>query len=56
MKLTPEARAELRARERKSRGRRVKKRPKTAVLMQAIERKGATRGTSRLLAKLKVPK
>lgn len=56
MKLTPEARAELQAHERKFRPRRVKKRPKTAVLVQAIERKGATRGTQRLLSALKAPK
>lgn len=53
MKLPPEARAELEAHELKTRGRRVKKIPKTAVLVQAIERKGVERGTSRPLLTLK---
>lgn len=58
MKLTPEARAELERREkRRSTGkRRVKKTPRTAVLVEALKRSSVTRGTSRLLSTLKAPK
>jgi hypothetical protein len=46
MKLTPETRAELEAKERRSGGRRVKKKPSTAALMKGINRAAVNRGTS----------
>lgn len=56
MKLTPEARAELERREKRVGKRRVKKAPRTAVLVEALKRSSVTRGTSRLLSTLKAPK